>query len=220
MVSPGATERNSNRDRTAGILLIAGSLAGVLVMAMHPTGHSMMEPGAFARQAHVNTFVHGLAIASLPALFLGLLALARRLRWTDAAIAGLVVFGFGLIAVASAAIASGFVATEVVQEMLGSSGAARDTYDVLLEYTHMLNQGYAKVNVMASSAGMLLFSIAILRTRLLPRALGIVGTIVGSLVMVLFLAGHLRLNIHGYGMVILLQAIWLVWTGIALMRPE
>ncbi|HEX4824711.1 MAG TPA: hypothetical protein VFV19_10375 [Candidatus Polarisedimenticolaceae bacterium] len=220
MVHPDRGERNLNRDRKAGILLVLSALAGVLVMAVHPTGHAMMQPGAFGHTAHVNVWAHGLAIASLPVIFLGLLAVARRLAWSDCAIAGLVVFGFGLIAVASAAIASGFVATEVVERMLDASGAAHDTYDVLLEYTHALNQGYARVNVGATSVGMLLFSIAILKTRLMPRALGILGAVVGAVVLVALLAGHFRLDVHGYGLVILLQTIWLVWAGIVLMRPE
>jgi heme/copper-type cytochrome/quinol oxidase subunit 1 len=77
------------RDAPSGILLIAGAVTGVLVMAVHPTAHSLLEPGAFSRQAHLIGTVHGLALASVPILFLGLLGLTRRLGWSQLAVAAL-----------------------------------------------------------------------------------------------------------------------------------
>jgi hypothetical protein len=136
------------------------------------------------------------------------------------AVAALVVFGFGLIAVATAAVASGFIATEVIENMLGAEGATRDVYRTLLEYTGIVNQAFAKVNVVSCSTGILLFSLAMLKASPSPRFLANTGFVVGGSILVAFLAGHLRLNVHGYGIVIAFQAVWLIWTGIVLCRAR
>jgi hypothetical protein len=41
---------------------------------------------------------------------------------------------------------------------------------------------------------------------------------VGSLVLLFFLAGHLRLDVHGFGIVVLAQSAWFIWVGILLLR--
>jgi hypothetical protein len=62
------------RDVVSGTLLIAGPAAGVLLMAMHPTAHGLMSSETGPRLARVNTMVHGLALVSVPIVFLGLVA--------------------------------------------------------------------------------------------------------------------------------------------------
>ena len=64
--------------RIGGVALVAGALGFLVTMALHPTGHDLVEPGAFERGALLAGWVHALAIASLPISFLGLSALARR----------------------------------------------------------------------------------------------------------------------------------------------
>jgi hypothetical protein len=66
----------------------------------------------------------------------------------------------------------------------------------------------------------LLWSAAVLKSRLLPRAVGLAGVVVGVAVLIAFLVGHLRLNVHGFGIVIVLQAAWLIWVGVLLCRPR
>jgi len=208
------------RDVPSGILLIVGAVTGLVVMTHHPTARTLLEPGAFAHQARLNGLVHGLALASVPVLFLGLLGLTRRLGWSDLGVAALVVYGFATVAVTSAAVASGFVATEVIGRMAEAEGSARDLDHALMEYTGMLNQGFAKVDVVASSVALLLWSAAILKSRVMPRVVGHVGVIVGGAVLLAFFAGHLRLNVHGFGIVVFLQAVWLIWIGVLLCRSR
>ena len=53
------------KDVLSGALLIGGALAGMLVMALHPTAHGMMmRPGA-GRLAHLNVVVHGVALLAV-----------------------------------------------------------------------------------------------------------------------------------------------------------
>jgi hypothetical protein len=196
------------RDLASGILLIAGSGAGVVVMGLHPTAHGLVNPDSGAHLTRVNEMVHGLALAAVPAVFLGLLGLARRLAPSDLATAGLVAYGWASVAVLSAAVASGFVAPGVI------------TDEAFLSYTHLLNQGFAKVNVVASCVAILLFAAAILRGGRLSRAAGVFGAAVSAAILLLFFVGHLRLDVHGFGIVILAQSAWLIWIGILLCRER
>jgi hypothetical protein len=206
------------RDFVSGILLIAGSLADVFALSLHPTSRDLLTSADPARQVHLNALVHGVALAGVPILFLGLLGLARRLAPSDLATAALVSYAFGGMAVLSAAVASGFVAPAMIEHMLDAEGPARSTYEALLAYSGHVNQGFATVYVVASSVAILLWSTAIVRSGRMARTVGIVGAVIGVGVLLAFFSGHLRLDVHGFGLVTFAQAGWTVWLGILLCR--
>jgi len=201
------------RDTVSGTLLIAGALAGLLVMMHHPTGHAMMTGAGDGHMARLNVFVHGLALVMMPVVFLGLLGAARRLAPSELATAALVAFGFGTVAVMGAAIASGFVATDLIVGE-GGIGTSRDA---LLAYTHLWNQGFAHVFVAADSIGILLLSAAILRTGRIGRLAGAVGLVVGAGILIAVAAG-LHLDVHGFGLVTIARSAWLAVLGALLSR--
>lgn len=208
------------KDETlGGIALIAGSIGGIVTMAMHPTGHEMLEPGAFDALARRNVIAHALAIASTPVLFLGALALSSRLAAPGrCALAALVTYGFAGAAVLIAATASGLVAPICMRELLDAAAAERATWHVLLEYNGAVNQAFAKVFTVGSSVAIVLWSVAIARTRGLPVVLGVYGLVLGSVTIAALVSGHLRLNLHGMGLVILGQGIWFVTAGVNLCK--
>lgn len=203
-------------DRLSGILLIAAALAGVVVMALHPTAHGLMSPDSGARLARVNVLVHSLALATVPVLSFALLALTRRLGATDLSVAALVAWGFGGVAVTSAAVASGFVAPGVIARIVAKDGSQVPA--AFLLYTGLWNQGFAKVYLVASCAAILLWSAAILRGTRMSRGVGIAGLILAGAILLAFLAGHLGLDVHGFGIMTFAQSIWLAWIGVALLR--
>ena len=210
--------RNMKRDAASGALLIAGPAAGVVVMLLHPTAHGLMDKAAGPHLARINTFVHGLALVAVPMSFLGLLGLWRRLQPSNLATAAYVAYGWGCVAVMSAAVASGFVAPGVISHLVAEDGST--VPDALLMYTGLWNQGFAKVNVVATSIGILLFSVAILRGGRASRLAGGFGAIVGVAILLFFFAGHLRLDIHGFGAVTFAQSAWLIWIGALLCGEE
>jgi len=215
VIHPGGM-RNMNRERTSGILLIAGALAGVVVMALHPTAHGVMAPGSGASVGHLNRMVHGLAIAAAPVVFFGLVGLGRRLGPGDLTTAALVACGFGATAILGAAIASGFVATEVIEWVRDGEGLARENGHLLLDYTSLWNQAFAKVYAAAMSAGILLWSAAIVSTGRMARSIGYAGIAIGAAALLGILSGHVRMSIHGFGAIVVLHAVWMVAVGIAL----
>ena len=206
-----------NRDAVSGLLLIVGGVAVIVLMGLHPTGHGLMNEQTFDRTALLNMLVHAVAIAATPVLFLGLLGAARRLGNSDLAIAALVAFGFGGVAVVEAALASGFIFPGVIQRIESAQGS--DVPHAFLVYTGLWNQAHAKVQVVAWSIGTLLLAAAVLRNRSrLPfaAAMGVAGVAFAIVVLFLFLSGHVRMDLHGARIIYFAQAGWLAWLGLAL----
>lgn len=204
-----------SRDAVSGWLLIAGSLAIVVVMGLHPTSHGMMNDETRAHTMLLGRLVHALAIAATPVVFLGLLGAARRVAPSDLAIAALVSFGFGSVAVMGAALASGFIFPGVIEKMAALEGT--DPHPFLI-YTSLWNQAFAKVHVVAHAAGTVLLSAAILRNvKRLPLAAftGVFGVVVGVAVLALMLSGH-SLDLHAARIVWYVQTAWLIWLGVVL----
>jgi hypothetical protein len=205
-------------DRMSGIALIAGMAGSIITMAFHPTGHDLSVPEHSASMMQLNVAVHSLALVCIPILFLGALGLTRRLAAPNRlGLAGLVLFGFAEVAVMIAATASGLVAPGLFRHIAADPNMA-DTWRAVLTLNGHLNQAFAMVYVVASSAAIVLWSAAILRSSTFPRTLGIYGSILGPLTLFAVLSGHLRLNVHGFGMVVLGQAVWFVTVGVVLCR--
>lgn len=209
-----------NRDVFSGTLLIVGALAGLVVMGLHPTAHGLIEGPDAEGQARLNVIVHGAALAAVAVVFLGLLGLARRLGSGNLTNAALVFWGFGGAAVISAAVASGFVAPAVIARMPEAGGEGRAIQEALLAFAGQLNQGFAKVYVVAIFAAIILWSVAIVRSGRMALAVGIVGLVLSAVVLLAVLAGLLRLGVHGFGIVTFAQSVWLVWVGFLLCQGD
>lgn len=208
-------------DRSAAIALVAGTVAGLLTMALHPTGHDIVSNAATGDVNTLNMAVHSLALAGQPLLLAGLLALTHRLRDARAlAVLAYVSFAFAVAAVMVAAVASGFLAPAAVAGFDGADATERTAMLNALHYTGQLNQAFARVHVIFSGVAIVLWSVAFIRTRELSRGLGVYGAIAGVAQAVGVLSGTLRLDIHGFGLVVLTQGVWLVLVARHLWRTR
>lgn len=205
------------REKISGAAFLVGAFATLVVMGLHPTAHDLMgEAGQSA--ARVNLLVHTLAIASCPVLFFGALGLNRRFPPDHGWATGAIVFwGFALVGVMCAALASGLIAPKLIEWMTSGDEANRQTYHALLAYNGQVNQAFAKVHVAMSSVAILFWSIASITTRAFARPIGWLGCVVGVGVLVGLFSGHITLDVHGFGVVILLQAAWLTSVGAQMM---
>ena len=194
---------STTQERRAAIALLIGVIAPLLIMGMHPTGADITTGGA--RLVMINHLVHGVALAAQPVVFLGLLGLWRSLR-SDVATAALVFYAFGIVAILSAAVLSGFVAPEVVADRQ------------LLFYTGQLNQGFAKVSVAATGASLILWGAALWRIGGFARLPAAAGVIVGAVLALGIVTGWLRLTVVGIVVVTLLQGIWIILVAAHLLR--
>jgi hypothetical protein len=208
-------------DRVSGLALIAGSASMIITMSLHPTGHDLFAPGQLSPMAHMAVAVHALALMSMPVLFFGALGLSQHLGAGERfSVAALIAYGFAMVAGMNAAVFSGLVAPSLVRSISASDSSAAETWRIAFHYNGALNQGFARVFVVASSVAILLWSSSILRGAALSRGVAIYGCILGPVTVIAVLSGHLRLDVHGFGMVVLGQAVWLIIVGVLLCRAR
>jgi hypothetical protein len=211
--------RRMTDNRKSGLALIAGSLGMIITMAVHP--HGTVNPAQVESMARNLTIVHSLAVASLIVLFLGAWGLSRRLASPDRLdIIGLVVFAFASAAVMNAAVMDGFVAPNVMRRIVEAGAGAGETWRVVFRYNFEINQGFARLYAVTSSIAIIFWSLSILRNRTLARGLAAYGCVMGAAALIVVIGG-LAMDVHGFGAVVLGQAIWFVTAGMLLRRqPE
>ena len=204
------------QEAAAALALIGGTLAGLTTMLLHPTGQHLMRD--FQRVAATNRAVHALAIAGTIATMYGLVGLSRVFKDRRLVVdAGLICYGFGSVAVVLAALASGFVGTELAERVLQGGASASDAYAPVLHYNWALNQACTKLFAVTASVGIVLLSLAMIREPLFGRALGFVGIAFGGVAAAATLAG-LSMDIHGFGAIVLAHGVWLAWSGVKLLQ--
>lgn len=192
--------------------MIAGAVLGLVTMAFHPSGGD---------QARLGVAVHALALFSIPLTFYGGWALTRRLSSAGAlAELGLGFYGVSAIAAVLAATAGGLIGPDLLARAAGLEDQARAAADAVIRYNYSVNQSFARILVATSSTAIAVWSFEIARTRLMPRAIGVFGCAAAALILLALFWGGLRMDVHGFGAVILLQAIWLIIVGVELRRTR
>lgn len=195
--------------RHAGILLMTGVLLPLLVLVMHPTGRELAGD-ASGHVVVVNHLVHGIAIAGLPLLVVGLAGLCRMLRWS---VPATLAFATYLLASASnfvAATMSGFVAPRLVDR--GEHAMQ------LLRYSHDINQAFAGIGQVAAGIALLLWALALWRARM--SLLAGIATVAGTLLVGGVLSGWLALDVRGIIIATALQAAWYLPVAWRLLRQD
>jgi hypothetical protein len=210
-----------SNDRLSALALIAGSVGMIITMALHPSGH--IPAADMVPMIRKIIVVHGLALACLPIMLLGTWGLSRRIAGQNhLALIAVVIYGFGLFAIMNAGVANGLVFPVLLQRIADSAGSpqAIDGWRMIARYNFYVNQAYAQVFVAASSVAIFLWSVSIWRSRKLARGLGIYGYLLGPVTLGALFSGHLNLNAHGFGIIVLGEAIWFMVAGKLLWRSQ
>jgi hypothetical protein len=211
-----------NQSAAAGSLVV-GALAMVVTMAVHPTGHDFAGgPQQMAHAARVNIGAHALGLVSVPFTLFGLLGLSRWLGFRRNSVsAAFLLFALASVAVMSAALVNGIVAPALFQVLPGADAADRSIFQALLRYNSLVNQAYAIFDVVASSVAIIFWSLGLPKTPAPAQAARVVGIAIGAATVVALLSGHLRLDVHGFGLVVLTQSLWIALVAAMLWRaPE
>ena len=169
---------------------MAGAAASLGVLIWHPTGREAAGGGY-----GISTVVHAVAILAELTMLVGAIGLTVHLRAArDTALAGFVTYAAATMSLIIAAVAAGWIEPSLAGT---------------------LNRSFANVGFGLAAVAMILWSVAIWRTRF-SRTLAIFGATAG----VFTLAGLLHgagLTLHGFGGVVMLAFIvWVGWTGMVL----
>ncbi|HVR71608.1 MAG TPA: hypothetical protein VMT87_12270 [Vicinamibacteria bacterium] len=177
-------------NRRAGLALIAGAVAILGVMIWHPTGREAAGAGY-----GISTIVHAVAILAELTVLLGALGLSVHLRGArDTALAAFVTYAAATMSLIIAAVAAGWI-----------DPPAAGT----------LNASFATVGFGLAAVAMVLWSVAMWRTRF-SRTLAIFGAAVGVFTLTGLVHGA-GLTLHGFGgLVMLAFTVWVAWTGMVL----
>jgi len=209
-------------NRKAGFALIAGSLGGILTMAIHPTagGHLALEQ--VTHLALVSAVAHSIALVSVVVLFLGACGLAQSIATADRlSFAALVTFGFACVAIFIAATVSGFIIPDIMKLMARDASADPRPWQIVISGIFQVNQAMSRIYSVGASLAIILWSLSSLRNTGFSRAIAIYGCLVSVLIIAAIASGHLHLNVHGMAAVWLSQAIWFILVGSQLCsRPE
>ena len=209
------------RDAKAAAALSCGSLAILITMAFHPTGADAIHNASTGVPNSLSRAVHALAIAAMPLLLAGMLAVSWRLRArSELAVLAYTAYLLGIVAVMMAAAMSGFIAPSLADKIPSLTGAAREMAMQQFHYTGSINQAFAKIYVCLAGSAFLLWSIAMRDTGNFPRALSWLGIVVGVVQLVGIGSGTLPMNVHGFGAVVLAQSIWVFWVARELAQHE
>jgi hypothetical protein len=201
-------------NRKSAIALIAGSLGGILTMAIHPTAGGALTAEQVGHLAVASGVAHSLAMVSVLLLFLGACGLTQSIAAADrVSFAALVAFGFACVAVFIATAVSGFIVPSIMKHMLRDVAAAAAQWHIVIAGIFQINQAFARIYSVAASTAILLWSVSVLRNGGLGRGVTIYGCVIATLIIVAVGAGHLRLNVHGMAVVWLGQAIWFIVVG-------
>ncbi len=208
-------------ERKSGIALIAGSLGGILTMALHPTATASLPAAEVAHLSAVSAAAHSLATVSILLLFLGACGLTRHIAAADRiSFAALVTYGFACVAVLIAAAVSGFIVPDIMKHMVRDVPGAAPQWRIVIDGIFQINQAFSRIFSVGASAAIILWSVSALRNGGLGRGVAIYGCVIGLLTVLGVGSGRLRLNVHGMTVVALGQVIWFIIVGAQLLsRP-
>ncbi len=207
------------RENKAALALVVGTIGTLVTMGLHPTGAESMQSASHGGSNIVGKGVHVLALAVQPLLIAGMLVLTLQLRQAlDMAVTAFIAFALGIVAVMIAAAASGLISMDLIADAVGQTGVQLEATMSQVHLAGAINQAFAKVYVGMMAAALILWSRAMRSSAHFPVALSWLGYTVGVLALAGILSGHLRLDVHGFGAVMIAQALWVLWTASAMRK--
>jgi hypothetical protein len=207
--------------RLSAILLIVCSLLEMIFMAHHPTVHAQHISDALVQMGQVamqDKIVHGALIVLMYATLFGLYTYAykRGLQRAGNRV-GLLAYLTGVAAFTGAALIDGFLLPDFAAYAVSATGD-EVSISAILALCHTANQVLAVFGSVATSVGILSWSIDLLRDQLVARVLAIYGCLMGASVCVALLTGFLHLNVGGMSIVVYAQAFWVSGLGLLMLK--
>lgn len=207
-----------------GWVIVLTAVANFGLMGLHPHagGQPLEMVQTLIRQGAYNSAVHGALMASYLVSIVGFLGLCHDLgRHRLSVQLAFVAYVASVFAAISAAVAAGFVMRSIA---IGYASAGPEQVDLItnaLRVTGAFNFAWGRIWMVALSAAILLWSIALVRLPdVLPRLLGALGMLLGGLSISGLIAGSIGLNVSAVLAMIAAQTAWSIGIGILLIRKN
>lgn len=208
------------RDVTSGMVIAISALAMVALMSQHPSQRVHETSAMFAeavRLAIQTKAVHSLLLVAMAALVFGLLGFAQRLGPERPFVRlGAVACVLGAVALGGAGVLNGLVLPAMAIHFADRTPAEMEMAGTVLVFSFLLNQSLAGVGVVAWSVAVFAWSLVIVGHAGAWKWIGILGIGTGVAGAAMLLSGHLRMDVHGFGLFVLGQALWSIAVGITL----
>ncbi|MDH3494712.1 MAG: hypothetical protein OEM82_14250 [Acidobacteriota bacterium] len=203
-------------DRSYGIAVLVSVAFLTFTVGLHPAGGGI-EHLIEATPLIVST--HTIAIISVPVLLYGMFGFSRLLGFdSNLSIAGLITFSTSMFAVIIAAALNGLALPFFIS---GLKDADENTLDVsrqILRYGFSVNQAFDVIFIIFVSAAVVIWSIAILKSKNFPAWLGVFGLLAGSLALITLASGFVLTQLSGFRVFMAGFILWLVAAGYFLLR--
>lgn len=203
-------------NSAGGLALISGSLLVVATMVFHPRGGSIEYLLDISAKIIVT---HGLAIISVPFLLYGFwecyTLLDRKLVVTKAAFVAVII---SLISQLIAAVLNGLVLPIFLNEYKDVSQEVNEQVTYLIEYNIAVNHAFDYLYIILYSIAILLFSVSIIRSKILSIWNAEAGfAIVGLGIIISLLHGQI-LSLHIFRILVLGLIGWTLMTGLMMYK--
>lgn len=216
------TPEMANEGTAYGWLLMVGSILATGFALMHPhlSGSDLASVmRELAAGATFNGWIHGALIALYLCIATGFVGLSRRLGFErPAATAGLVFYVAGTLAMTGAAVINGFALgifagryPQIGPDQTAALGSA-------INMAGSIAAVWAGIGAAATSAAILAWSSLLVSRAGGIRMIGGGGILLGVATIAMLVSGTLILNVHGFLLLVVSQAVWTIAVGLALAR--
>ncbi len=198
------------------------AVLSVVFMALHPTTGTH-DPVEFVTRAGRgvpgNTLVHGVLITLVLMMFICFLSLRDVLGSGRLLVrAGLVALVVGTTGAVVAGLINGFIIPSGASHFAGAEPQRVESALAVMTLAREAGATCARVGVVGLSLGAIAWAWCLLAFGGWRRAAGVAGIVCGVTPMAMHVGEHLRMNVPGFGLFVLIYAVWAVIAGIVLLR--
>jgi hypothetical protein len=215
-------QRSNSEALIYGWMLAGGAILASAFAFIHPEITSSELAGVLRQLnagALFNGWVHGILIGLYLMQIAGFYGLSRQLDLSRPLVAlAMVFYAAGVVAMMSAAAINGFAlamfAGRYTQFMPDQAAAIGSSINL----AGSISATWAGIGATATSAAIVAWSSAIVGRGGMARAVGGFGIILGIATAAMLITGTLILNVHGFLLLVMTQAVWTVAIGVQLIR--
>ena len=206
----------ANSNTSSGNALIIGSVMLIVTMVLHPSGGSI---DYMRRIIPMIIISHTIAMLSMPLLVLGFRRLTQILdnQWLLAKIAFIYIC-FALLTGLIAASLNGIAIPLLINAIKSPINNDAPVVKMFFTYNGILNQAFDYVFIGGLICATGIWSIAIIRAKILPSWVGFLGIGLILIVFIPVVSGSSIVHLNGFRLFILGFTLWSIIVGTLLKR--